>query len=262
MSDYRTIIYDRDGAVARILFNRPHARNSLTDQTSAEFSDAVARTAADPSVRVLLIRGNGKDFCPGADVKAYHHDPAVQAGHDAAKPEDFRSSILLHEMPAVTVAAIQGGCAGAGFGYACACDIRVADGSARFNTAFLDVGVAGDMGVPWSLPRLIGAARARDLSFLPRKFDAEEAHAIGLLARLFADERFDEEVEGVVARLAAMAPLAIRALKANYLAAERMPLADYVALETERHLKLFGTEDRIEAFAAFAEKRPGRFQGR
>lgn len=262
MSDYRTILYDRQDAVARILFNRPHARNSLTDETSAEFSDAVARTAADPSVRVLLIRGNGKDFCPGADVKAYHSDPEVQAGHDAAKPEDFRSSILLHEMPAVTVAAIQGGCAGAGFGYACACDIRVANNSARFNTAFLDVGVAGDMGVPWSLPRLIGAARARDLSFLPRKFDAAEAYSIGLLARLFPDEGFDHEVEAIVTRLAGMAPLAVTALKANYVAAEKMDLANYVALETRRHLELFDTEDRVEAFAAFAEKRPGKFQGR
>lgn len=262
MSDYRTILFDRRDAVAQIQFNRPHARNSLTDETSAEFADAVERTSRDASIRVLLIRGNGKDFCPGADVKAYHGDPDVQAGHDDARPEDFRSSILLHEMPAVTVAAIRGGCAGAGFGYACACDIRVADRSARFNTAFLDVGVAGDMGVPWSLPRLIGAARARDLSFLPRKFDAAEAHAIGLLARLFPDEVFEAEVEALLARLCGMAPLALRALKANYLAAERMDFADYVALETERHLELFDSEDRVEAFAAFAEKRPGRFQGR
>lgn len=262
MNDYRTILYDRRDAIARILFNRPHARNSLIDETAAEFTDAVARTAEDPSIRVLLVRGNGKDFCPGADVKAYHYDPEVQANHDAAKPENFQSSILLHEMPAITVAAIQGGCAGAGFGYACACDIRVADHSARFNTAFLDVGVAGDMGVPWSLPRLVGAARARDLSFLPRKFDAEEAHSIGLLARLFSTDRFEEEVETIVSRLAGMAPLALCGLKANYVAAEKMEFADYVGLETERHLELFQTEDRVEAFSAFAEKRPGRFLGR
>lgn len=262
MSNYRTILFDRQDAVARIQFNRPHARNSLTDETTAEFADAVARVAHDGSIRVLLIRGNGRDFCPGADVKAYHDDPAVQAGHDFAKHENFRSSILLHEMPAITVAAIQGGCAGAGFGYACACDIRIADHSARFNTAFLDVGVAGDMGVPWSLPRLIGASRARDLSFLPRKFDAAEAHSIGLVTRLFSNENFDDEVEAVVGRLANMAPLAITALKGNYVAAEKMDLADYVAFETRRHLELFATEDRVEAFAAFVEKRPGRFQGR
>lgn len=257
MSDYQTILYHRQGAVAHILFNRPHARNSLTDQTSAEFTDAVARVADDPSVRVLLIRGNGKDFCPGADVKAYHQDLDVGAG----KPEDFRASILLHEMPAVTVAAIQGGCAGAGFGYACACDIRVADDSARFNTAFLDVGVAGDMGLPWSLPRLVGAGRARELSFLPRKFDAQEAFAIGLVARLYPAASFDAEVEAIIDRLAGMAPLAISSLKAHYLAAEKMELPDYIKLETERHLQLFATEDRVEAFAAFIEKRRGRFRG-
>jgi 2-(1,2-epoxy-1,2-dihydrophenyl)acetyl-CoA isomerase len=262
MTDYRTILYASDGGVARILFNRPEARNSLIDLSAAEFADALDRTARDPQVRVLLVRGNGRDFCPGADIKAFNTDPAIQAEHDQAKPEYFTASALLHEMPAVTIAAIQGGCAGAGMGYACACDIRIADETARFNTAFLNVGVAGDMGLPWSLPRLIGAARARDLSFLPRKFDSVEALAMGLIARRFDSKSFDGEVEGILSYLTGVAPLALKRLKANYLAAEKLGLTDYIALETERHLELFATEDRVEAFAAFAEKRPGRFHGK
>ncbi len=89
-------------------------------------------------------------------------------------------------MPAVTIAAISGACAGAGFGWACACDLRVASQTARFNTAFLDVGVAGDMGGPWTLPRIVGAAKARELYFLPGKFDAAEALRIGLVSRVSA----------------------------------------------------------------------------
>lgn len=262
MTDSRTVLFEREGCVARISFNRPHARNSIIDETLAEFSDAVARTASDPAIRVLVIRGTGKDFCPGADVKAFNTDASVQAAHDIANPNDFATSVLLHEMPAVTIAAIRGGCAGAGFGFACACDIRIADESARFNTAFLDVGVAGDMGVPWSLPRLIGAGRARDLSFLPRKLDASEAYSIGLLARLFPADTFEAELEVVVNRLADSAPLALAGLKANYLAAEKESFSDYIPIETQRHLELFATEDRNEAFAAFAEKRPGRFRGK
>ena len=80
--------------------------------------------------------------------------------------------MLLHEMPQVTIAAINGACAGAGLGWACACDLRYAVADAKFNTAFLDVAVAGDMGLPWTLPRIVGAGRARELSLLPRKLDA------------------------------------------------------------------------------------------
>lgn len=222
MTDYRTILYTSDGGIARIQFNRPQARNSLIDLTAAEFADALFRTARDPDVRVVLIRGHGADFCPGADLKAFTSDPDIQAAHGEAVPENFTASALLHEMPAVTIAAIQGGCAGAGMGYACACDLRIADESARFNTAFLNVGVAGDMAIPWSLPRLIGAGRARELSFLPRKFDAAHALAIGLVSKVFAPDDFDHEVETIVSQLAAAAPLALRALKANYLATEKI----------------------------------------
>lgn len=100
------------------------------------------------------------------------------------------------------------------------------------------------------------------VSHLPIKKKIALKLSIGLLARLFSTDRFEEEVETIVSRLAGMAPLALCGLKANYVAAEKMEFADYVGLETERHLELFQTEDRVEAFSAFAEKRPGRFLGR
>jgi 2-(1,2-epoxy-1,2-dihydrophenyl)acetyl-CoA isomerase len=209
---------------------------------------------------VLVLTGAGRAFSPGADLQVV---ASADGGPDGSlSAEDFRAAVLLHEMPAVTIAAINGACAGAALGWACACDFRFAAASARFNTAFLDVGVAGDMGLPWTLSRTVGAARARELCFFPDKFGAEEALRSGLVSRVFSDERFRDEVKTVVERLANAAPIALRTLKANFINAERMDFADYISLESERHLRMFGTEDTREAFAAKVEKRKPRFAGR
>ena len=110
------------------------------------------------------------------------------------------------------------------------------------------------MGGPWSLSRIVGSARARELYFMPDKFDAAEALRIGLVTRVFPDDRFQEEVDAIVNRLTDSAPIALRTLKANFVDSERMDFAGYVALETERHFRMFETEDTREAFAAKAAK--------
>lgn len=247
------------GAVATVSIDRPAARNSLTRQTGLELHEAIRRVADDREIRVCVLRGTGSDFCCGADLKA--PEPA-----EGAKPrpafDAYQVTVLLHEMPAVSIAAIRGGCAGAGFGWACACDLRVGDDTTVLNTAFLQVGVAGDMGVPWTLPRIIGSGRARDLSLFPRKVLAAEALEIGLLNRLWPKERFEEELGKLLARLANFAPQALTMLKANYVEAERVDLRSFMTIEAERHVRLLGSEDRTEAFRAWMEKRPGRFTGR
>jgi 2-(1,2-epoxy-1,2-dihydrophenyl)acetyl-CoA isomerase len=183
-------------------------------------------------------------------------------GGGRSNPKAFHVSTLLHEMPAVTIAAIRGACAGAGLGWAAACDLRVAAPSARFNSAFLDVALSGDMGGPWLLPRILGAAKARELYFLPGKFDAAEALRIGLVSRLVSEENFEAEIDQLARRLAGSAPLALRGMKANFLDAERMGLADYIDTETKRHSACAATEDSKEAFRAFVEKRKPVFEGR
>lgn len=257
---FETIVYEKSGPVATLTMNRPDRLNSMTGRMLHEASVALSAAAEDREVRVLVLTGAEKGFCPGADLQRVTSDE--QDPRDRSEAEDFRVPVLLHEMNAVTIAAVNGACAGAGLGWACACDFRFAARSARFNTAFLDVGVAGDMGGPWSLPRIIGAARARELYFMPGKFDAEEALRIGLVSRVFPDETFRAEVAKIVERLADAAPIALRTLKSNFVEAERMDLAGYIALETARHLPMFATSDTKEAFAAKVEKRKPRFQGR
>jgi 2-(1,2-epoxy-1,2-dihydrophenyl)acetyl-CoA isomerase len=259
---YRTILVERRKAAAIVSLNRPEKRNSIGGPMMVELHEALSEIAADPTIRVLLLRGAGADFCPGADIKHYGGADAAPAAPGWAGTREFNVAVMLHEMPAVTVAAISGACAGAGFGWACACDLRIASETAKFNTAFLDVGVAGDMGGPWSLPRIVGAGKARELYFLPGKFDASEAFRIGLVSRVAPAADFEGEVEAILGRLSAAAPLALSAMKANFLAAEKVGFSDYIALESEKHLRLFQTQDTTEAFKAFVEKRAPVFQGR
>lgn len=257
---YETITYVREGAIATLTMNRPERMNGMTNRMVIEATRALTAAAADPEVRVLVLTGAGRAFCPGADFQAV-------AGQGAAPEpplsiDDFRAPVLLHEMPAVTIAAVNGACAGAALGWAAACDFRFASSTARFNAAFLDVAVAGDMGGPWTLPRLVGAAKARELYFMPGKFDADEALRIGLVSRVFPEERFTSEVQAIAARLAAAAPIALRTMKRNFVDAEQCSFGDYVALETKRHLPMFHTHDTKEAFLAKIEKRAPRFEGR
>jgi 2-(1,2-epoxy-1,2-dihydrophenyl)acetyl-CoA isomerase len=257
-SQFDTIIYEKSGPVARLTMNRPDHLNGMTNRMLIETRTALAAAAEDRDLRVLVLTGAGKGFCPGADIGRV----AAAAPDDPLTVEDFRVPVLLHSMPAVTIAAINGACAGAGLGWALACDFRFAAASARFNVAFLDVGVAGDMGGPWSLSRIVGPARARELYFFPGKFDSAEALKYGVVSRVFPDDRFRAEIDAIVKRLAESAPIALRTLKANFVDAERMDFGGYVALESERHISMFRTEDTREAFAAKAEKRQPQFKGR
>lgn len=259
-SRFETLLYEKTGAVATLTLNRPERMNSMTNRMVIEVRAVLAAVAEDREVRVLVLTGAGRAFSPGADLQVVASAAGRPGEHLSA--DDFRAAVLLHDMPAVTIAAVNGACAGAALGWACACDFRFAAASARFNTAFLDVGVAGDMGGPWTLARIVGPARARELFFFPDKFGAEEALRIGLVSRVFPDERFRAEVQAIAERLAAAAPIALRTLKANFVDAERMDFEGYVSLESERHLRMFATEDTREAFAAKVEKRKPRFQGR
>jgi 2-(1,2-epoxy-1,2-dihydrophenyl)acetyl-CoA isomerase len=255
---FDTILWERDGGVGTLTINRPEQFNGMTTKMLREAHELLHAVVDDETLTVVVLTGAGRAFCPGADLKHYTSGETGEAGKD----EYFDVPVMLHEMPQVTVAAINGACAGAGLGWACACDLRYATRSAKLNTAFLDVAVAGDMGLPWTLPRIVGAGRARELSLLPRKLTADEAAAIGLVNAVFDDESFDGDVAAVVDQLAAKAPLARRAMKVHYVGAESMGFGEFVAVETKDHGTISASADCAEAFRAFVEKRSARFTGR
>ncbi len=258
MSDYETVLYEIDDNLATVTLNRPESLNGITGTLNRELHECMREVAVDERVRVVIFTGAGRAFCPGADLRASTSGERQEPN----KKEYFHTTTLLHEMPKITIAAINGACAGAGLGWACACDLRYASERAMFNSAFLGVGISGDMGGPWLLPRIVGATKARELFFMSQKFSAEEAERMGLVLKTFPDETFRDDVREIAERLSKSAPLAIGEMKRNFINAENMPLREYIELETERHTRTGASNDSREAMRAFMEKREPKFEGR
>ena len=238
-----------DGPVVTITLNRPARRNAVTVDLCRALYDAL-RSVAASDARVAVLRGAGDHFCVCADIGG----DARQPGSAPPGLEDLglihHSATLLHTMSQVTIAAIDGGCAGAGMGWAAACDFRFASPEARFNTAFLEVGVPGDMGLAWSLDRIVGGARAREMLFFPGKLTAAQALEIGLVTRLFERAVLHDEVVALARQLAARDPFALRMMKANALSAEALPLGEFIDIETARQLHATSRPDMAARMAA------------
>lgn len=250
MTSYQTLRIERSGRIATLTLDRPGRRNALSREMLGEVHHAVTTLSADTDLSVLVMTGAGGDFCPGADLKGALTADGVAP--PPVEPELCRVGQMLHESPLVTIAAISGACAGAGFSWACACDLRIASDTARFNTAFLDVGTSGDMGGIWFATRLLGAAKARELFLSPGKFLAAEALRIGLVSAVYDPADFPSAVAALVARLAAVPPQTLVAMKANFIDAGRLEIGPYLTLETQRHLEVMGSAATRAAFRAKA----------
>jgi 2-(1,2-epoxy-1,2-dihydrophenyl)acetyl-CoA isomerase len=251
------VLTERRDALAIVTLNRPERRNGVTLGLCVGLYDALQEIAASDA-RVVVLRGAGNDFCVGADIGG-------SGGADAPRPSGFddqapiyHASLLLHTMPQVTIAAIDGGCAGAGMGWAAACDLRFASEEARLSTAFLAVAASGDMGLCWSLTRIVGGAKARDLLFFPQKLTGAEALAMGFVSRVFPRASLHSEVEALAQQLCERDGLALGMMKANALSAEALPMADYIAIETARHLRCAGRPDFAERMAELFAKSQGK----
>ncbi len=215
--------------------------------------DTLRELAGDASVRVVVLTGAGRAFTAGGDVTAMTGEGG--SGDGGREPLDLRSimevSELLHGMPPVTVAAINGACAGAGLSFACACDLRYAARSALFVSAFLRVGSSGDHGSAWVLTRAVGPAKARELLLLGERVGADEALRIGLVSAVVDDDSLLDHVAGTASRLATLPPIATRHMKANLDDAVTLPFGEYLDRETERFAECSGSDEAIAAAKAF-----------
>lgn len=244
------VLVEHGGGIATVTLSRPGRRNGVTVQTCADLHDAV-RDLSTSDARVVILRGAGTDFSVGADLGGAPDVP--RPGYDELA-HVYHASTILHSMPQVTIAAIDGGCAGAAMGWAAACDFRFVTAEARFNTAFLNIGLSGDMGLPWTLSRILGGAQARELLLAPEKLTGEDALRLGLATRLFPRETLHAETRKLAEHLAGFEPVALRTMKANLLSAERMDFHEYMELESARHLHL-------TASSGFAERMTGKSSG-
>lgn len=254
-----------DESVATIALNRPDRMNTLNRALLAELLDVLEELSSNDDVRVVILTGTGRAFSAGGDLSAglleVNGPPPLIA--QRRRLRGFNEvSTLLHDGGFVSVAAINGAAAGAGLSLALACDFRIAADTAAFNTAFLTAGVSGDFGGAWFATKIVGPAQARRLFLRPQKFDAATALKIGLVERVVPRDALLQESAALAAELATMAPLALRAMKANLKDAEQLRLADYLDLEAARHARCVGSADAEEAARAYLERRPPNFTGR
>ena len=259
-----TVRVEVEGAVATVVLDRPAGMNALTVAMKTALLDAVRRVHDDDAVRAVVLTGSGRAFCVGQDLR--EHAALLQA-HDPAPLSTVREHYnpvvtLLAEMPKPVVAAVNGTAAGAGLGLACACDFRIGAQGARYTTAFTGIGLTADSGLSWTLPRLVGAARATALLMLAEPFTSEQAFEMGLLTAVVPGEQVLPAAQELAARLAAGPTVAYAALKQSLRTAATSTLAEALAEEDRQQTRAGDSADHAAAVASFLAKQPPVFSGR
>jgi 2-(1,2-epoxy-1,2-dihydrophenyl)acetyl-CoA isomerase len=255
---------EKDPAVAIVTLNRPAKRNSLTVEVKEALLAALEQVAADGSVRAVVLTGTGKSFCVGQDLGEHVESLRGDASTALTTVDDHYNPIVraLATMPKPVVCALNGGAAGAGLGFAMACDFRIAADSASFTTAFAAIGLTADSGLSATLVHSMGVARATELLLLGESFDAAQAQASGLLRAVVpVDEVLGAALE-LARRLAAGPTLAYAEIKKAIAIGAVSSLETVLENEGAGQKRLGVTRDHREAVEAFLEKRRPTFEGR
>ena len=258
------VLYAIEHGVATITLNRPQEMNSLDAATKVALRDRVLDAAADRAVRAVLLTGSGRAFCVGQDLREH---AAALADDDA----DLGATVHEHYIPIAStlatmdkpvVAAVNGVAAGAGAAFAFACDLRIVASGAGFNLAFAGIGLSCDSGSSWTLPRLVGWARARELLLLPRTVPADEALEMGLATEVVPDADVLGRATEVARQLAAGPTVAYGAIRRALSYSATHELDDALSLEAELMRLTGATDDHRGAVSAFLAKERPTFRGR
>lgn len=265
--DYQNILYRVEDGVAVISFNRPKAMNAMSLELMDETSQAFDRAAADATVKAIVLTGEGRAFCTGADLVATAAKPPLDAqgrldlGH--ALEKYYNPLILkMRALPKPIISAVNGAAAGAGANLALMADLTIAARSAYFLQAFVNVGLIPDAGGTWILPRAIGPQRAMGLALLGEKLPAEQAKDWGLIWDVADDEQLMPTVLGLARRLAEGPGMAIERIKRSIHVAAQNDLATQLDLERDLQRDCGHSRDFMEGATAFVQKRKPNFKGR
>lgn len=263
MSDQ--ILYEVDGHVATITFNRPDRMNTITMTMLSGLSDLLLQADADSDVRAIIITGNGRAWCAGLDIAAASSGEGIGGGGNTGATGEFelRSAppIVLNKIDTPTIAALNGGAAGYGMDLALGCDLRIAAEGAKLSAAYTARGLVPESGGTWLLPRIVGMAKAAELLYTARTLTAADAEELGLVNEVVAGDALLDRARSVADEIAANAPLAVRAAKRMMRHAMTEDFEDHVQRQYLALLPLFGTKDFREALTAYMEKRPANFEG-
>ena len=260
----QSVLYDVTDGVATVTLNRPAAMNSLDVATRVALLDAVRQAADDTAVRCVVLTGTGRAFCVGQDLK--EHVELLQQGSDQlfqTVPEHYNPLLTaLATMPKPVVAALNGVAAGAGASLAFACDLRVLSHGAGFNLAFAGIALSCDTGSSWTLPRLVGQAKAMELMYFPRTVSSEESLELGLATKVVPADALEDEVRALARGLAAGPTVAYGAVRRSLNHSAGHDLASSLAFEADMMALTGATEDHRAAVDSFVAKQKPVFEGR
>jgi enoyl-CoA hydratase len=252
-----------ESGVLTLRLDNPARRNALDLDMAQSLRDALAAARTDPSVRCVVITGTGNSFCSGADLGGL-----IEAGGGNVLLRRellgayYRTFLDVRDLEIPTIAAVNGPAIGAGLNLALCCDLRVASHSARFGATFVRIGIHPGGGATHLLTRLVGPARAAELVLTGEVVDGEAAVAMGLANRLAPDDSLAAVTAELAARVASNAPAAVRASKRALRLALDQSFAAVLEVEALAQAASQATEDAVEGWTAFREKRAPRFTGR
>lgn len=254
------IIYDAANGIATLTLNRPKVLNAINYDLLEELDALLDKAAADDSLRVLILTGNGKAFAAGADI-------AQQAGMDpeeAAKWGQYGSGIFrkLELFPLPTIAAVNGYALGGGCEMAMACDLILAGEKAKFGQPETGLGITPGFSGTQRLLRRVGVSKAKELIYTGRMIDASEALALGLADHVYPDDQLQKEALTMAEKIAGNAPAAVRYAKCAINEGAQTDIDAAIAIENKWFSKCFATADQKEGMQAFLEKRKAEFHNK
>ena len=267
---YETLtLAEPDDDILLVGLNRPDRLNAITPAMMSELADLTSRVDLDRSLRAVVLTGEGRGFCAGADLQG---DESIVPGGEDTHPtvrvfmsQDQIASVNegIHRSRKPWIAAVNGACVGGGFAMALACDVRIAARSARFGAVFIKVGVSNcDMGTSYFLPRLVGASRSAELLLTGRIFDADEADRIGLVADVVENGDEVDRALATARQIRENGPFAVWLTKETMWETIDSPsLRHAIDLENRTQIMATATGDFAEATRAFRERRPPEFGG-
>jgi len=262
--NFEHLIYEQKKKVAWITLNRPERYNSFGGLMRQEILEALKNAAADDGVRVVVITGTGKAFCTGGDVKEFAsgETKALSERVSSKRHAMCEAVLTINGMEKPVIASVNGAAAGGGCNLALSCDIRIASERARFGQVFTRRGVHPDWGGIYFLPRLVGYAKAAELIFSAEVIDADKAFEYGMVNKVVAHEDLIAATDEMANRIADNAPIPIAFAKRGLQNFQKWDLAQALDYESYALEVCMKSEDIIEGFGAFLEKRDPKFKGR
>lgn len=256
---YETLILEKENGIGIVTLNRPDRLNAINTQLILDIEDVLDEIYEDREIRVVILTGAGRGFCPGADLK---QPPGSTPAKRRPLGRRYTFNNKLEDVGKPVIAAINGPCNGGGVEMALCCDFRIASEAASFGMGEVKLGVIPLGGATARLPRLIGIARAKEFLYFGNTIGAQEAYEIGLVNKVVPHEELIPEAKRWAAELMERAPLALMMLKSCVNVGMQMDLLDALDYETRCYGPLMNSEDRTEGIRAFIEKRKPEFKGR